>query len=134
ALESQVVGVGAKGINVTGMPVEDAAEEVEFEIELALVGEPIEVAADRSGLGTFVGLLALVSHVFALSNPAGPAGAGPVSATTMIITARRGSAKARGRIKSAPLTPRQVRPGAGWRRRPPAARRSGSETRSRHPC
>jgi hypothetical protein len=47
AFEGEVVRVSAERINVTGMPVQDAAEEIEFEIKLALIGKPGQVATDR---------------------------------------------------------------------------------------
>src|SRR5262249_5480277 len=63
ALESQVRPLGAKDIDIAGMVFEDAAEEIELEIELALLGQAGEGATGRRGrLGTFVGLLARFRH------------------------------------------------------------------------
>ena len=54
ALERQVVAHDAQHVDVVGLALEDAAEEVELEIELALVGQaqpaalPVEVGSDPS--------------------------------------------------------------------------------------
>jgi hypothetical protein len=62
ALEREVVAVDAKNVNIVGVTFEDAAEEVDLEVDLALVGRP-GGGAGCEVFAAFVRVFALVSHV-----------------------------------------------------------------------
>ena len=151
SLEREIVAHHAQDVDIVGLAFEDAAEKINFEIKLALIGQAGQRRAGGSGFGSFIGVLTLLSHVLLPPAVVGKAGAGPAPrplhppTPRLIITASLRSAKQSSRSpcerRATPAYVHQVigkasfvKRVAGSARPLRAARRSENGTRSRRPC
>src|SRR5262249_2290167 len=104
ALEREVVPLDAQDVHVFGVALEDAAEELELEVQLVLVRPPDGCAAGARDVGSLVRVLALVCHGSPCDEAEGPGRCGRPSSTRMSADA--------GPVKPA-RKPRRPPPGSG---------------------